>query len=97
MMPSVSKLLLVNLIVIIAGACISNIAGAAVSYGNTEQVSTDVLIDLSLEELMNVEVNTVSWRSQRISEVAAFLLLRKMTYVDLVQPVFPRHCAWHPV
>nr|MCH9639879.1 TonB-dependent receptor plug domain-containing protein [Betaproteobacteria bacterium] len=70
-LPSVSKLLLVSLIVIMPGACILNIASAADIYGNADQASTDKLIGLSLEELMDVEVTSVSRRSQKVSEVAA--------------------------
>ncbi len=51
--------------------CISNIVAAAGTYSNAEQTSTNTLIDLSLEELMNIEVTSVSRRSQKISEVAA--------------------------
>ncbi len=71
MIPSISKSLLVTLIAVMVSACISNIASAAGVYGNAEQVNTNTLIDLSLEELMNIEVTTVSRRSQKVSEVAA--------------------------
>ncbi len=70
-MRSISKSLLVTLIAIMVGLCIANSTSAAGIYGNAEQVSTNTLIDLSLEELMNIEVTTVSRRSQKISEVAA--------------------------
>ncbi len=71
MIRSLSKSFLVNLIVVMLGMCIANIASAAGTYSNAEQASTNTLIDLSLEELMNIEVTTVSRRSQKISEVAA--------------------------
>ena len=71
MMNSLSKLLLVNLISVMVIVCISNIASAAGTYGNADQVNADKLIDLSIEELMNVEVTSVSRRSQKVSEVAA--------------------------
>ena len=70
-MCSISKPLLIILFAIMLGTYISNTANATGTYGNAEQTSTNTLIDLSLEELMNVEVTTVSRRSQKISEVAA--------------------------
>ena len=70
-MPFIRKLLLVNLIAVMVIVCISNIASASGVYGNAEKVSTNTLIDLSLEELMNIEVTSVSRRSQKVSEVAA--------------------------
>ncbi len=51
--------------------CISNIVAAKGVYANAEQVSTSTLIDLSIEELMDIEVTSVSRRSQKVSEVAA--------------------------
>ena len=40
-----------------------------------EKVDTNVLMELSLEELMDFEVTTVSKRPQRISEVAAAIFV----------------------
>ena len=68
---SISKSLLVNLIAVMLGICTASIASAADIYGNAEQVSTNTLMDLSLEELMDIEVTTVSSHPQKFSEVAA--------------------------
>ena len=69
--PAICKSLLVNLITVMVIVCISNIVNATGVYGNAEQVSIDKLIDLSIEELMNIEVTTVSSHPQKVSEVAS--------------------------
>ena len=75
-MCSISKPLLINLIAIMLGTCISNTASATGTYGNAEQTSTNTLIDLSLEELMDFEITTVSKRPQRISGGCRVIQLR---------------------
>ncbi len=67
----INTLLLVKIITPMVIPVISSIASATGTYGNANQVSTNALIDMSLEELMNVEVTSVSRRSQKISEVAS--------------------------
>ena len=74
-MPNINILLLVKLITVMVIVCISNIASAADTYGNAGQDNTNALIELSLEELMNVEVTSVSRRSQKISEVASAIFV----------------------
>ncbi len=69
--PPTSRLLLTSQIAAMLIVCVSNITSAAGIYGNAESASKNTLIDLSLEELMNIEVTTVSRRSQKVSEVAA--------------------------
>ncbi len=71
MIPAICKSLPVNLITVMIIVCISNIANATGVYGNAEQVGMDKLIGLSIEELMNVEVTTVSSHPQKVSEVAS--------------------------
>lgn len=70
-MRPISKSLLINLIAVMLGTCTASIASAADIYSNADQDSTNALMDMSIEELMNIEVTTVSRRSQKISEVAS--------------------------
>lgn len=70
-MRPISKSLLINLIAVMLGTCTANISSAADIYSNADQDSTNALMDMSIEELMNIEITTVSRRSQKISEVAS--------------------------
>ena len=68
---SLEKLLLVNFIVVTLGTCTASIASAADSNGNVGDISASTLLNMSLEDLMNITVTTVSNRPQRLSQVAS--------------------------
>ncbi len=55
------------------------------------------LLSLSLEELMNVEVTTVSKRPQRLTEVAsAVFVITKTISNDPAQQASLKRYVWHP-
>ena len=53
------------------GTCPASIASAADIDGNAEQINPSTLLNMSLEDLLNLTVTTVSNRPQLLSQVAS--------------------------